>query len=529
MTNIYQVPESATFEAVRRHLAQVRGGRVALELPEGWLELDSPARVRLLQRQAQMQGAEVALITRHEPTRKAAKQVGVPVFLHPEDADNDKWRMTPELPLVNPAHPDASLPEPPPWRRQEIVKRERMPTHHQARQRRIETEARYRKPAPTWVRLSGPILMGGLIVLALAFFIFYILPAATVILAPGRETVTVTVPLTADANVEASDLEANLLAARLVETNLTLKGTTPTSGTRQKATDKAVGEVVFSNLGAAPLKIPKGTIVSTSSGSPVSFRTTAEVELPGGVGNRINAPIEALKPGIQGNVRANTINTVSGGLRFRVRVTNPNGTYGGGAQLTGVVTKEDQDRLLEDLKARADAQAMEALQAEVEPGEWLAPDSVQTYVIAQVFDQYEDSESDQLDLTLRVLVQGVAVAEEDLAQATVAALEEAIPEDGQLVADSITYQREPGAVASGRTVQFELTASGEYVAPIDPREVRSAIAGLTPEEATVWMETNLLLAGPPDIYQDPQWVRTLPKFPTRIQVRVEYDEALAAE
>lgn len=209
MTAIYEVPESATFEAVRRYLAQAPDKRVVLDLPDGWLELDNPARMRLIERQAQIQGLDVALITRHEPTRKAARQVGVPVFLRRQDAAGDKWRMTPELPLVDPRQPDASLPEPPPWRRQDIVARERRPSHHQSRQRRIKAEERYRKPASIWLRLSGIVLMGGLIALAVGFFVLVVLPAATVTLTPGREVVTVNVPLTADANLEVSDLEVN--------------------------------------------------------------------------------------------------------------------------------------------------------------------------------------------------------------------------------------------------------------------------------------------------------------------------------
>ena len=49
------------------------------------------------------------------------------------------------------------------------------------------------------------------------------------------------------------------------------------------------------------------------------------------------------------------------------------------------------------------------MQEELEPGEWLPPESVQTYVIAQVFDQFKDDEAETLGLTLRLLVQGLAV------------------------------------------------------------------------------------------------------------------------
>ncbi len=527
MTQILRVPETAGFEAIRSRLAQVDAQQIALDLPDGWLELDNAARMRLLQRQAQIQGKDLAIISRHEPTRKAAKAVGVPVFLHADAAAKGNWSMDPALPSVNVAQPEASLPEPPPWRRSDIYRRAARPTQYRARQQRIRAEERYRKPAPVWVGIGVNVAMGAMIAGALLLFALYVLPAATITLSPGRERVTVNLPLTANADLAASELEDNLLAARLVETSIVETGAIQTSGSRQKATENAVGAVTFTNLSTTAVTIPQGTVVSTSSGTPVSFRTTQDSELPGGVGSQVSVPVEALEPGIQGNVRANTINTVSGPLRFRARVINPQGTGGGGASLTRIVTAEDQEQLLTDLKARVEDQALAALQAEVEAGEWLSPDSVQTYVIAQVFDQYQDSEADELGLTLRVLVQGVAVAESEMQEATLNALENAIPEEGRLVADTITFQRNPGATASGRTVDFAITAAGDYVVPVDPQEVRSAVTGMTSEEAGQMLEERWLLNGPPEIYQDPAWISALPRFPSRIQVRLEYADALA--
>ena len=56
-------------------------------LPEGWLELDNVARLRLLQRQAIVQQVDLALITHQRATRKAAKQVGIPVFKDVDGAE----------------------------------------------------------------------------------------------------------------------------------------------------------------------------------------------------------------------------------------------------------------------------------------------------------------------------------------------------------------------------------------------------------------------------------------------------------
>lgn len=529
MVVTYHIPEEARLDAVRRLLGRSSGGHVVLELPLGWSELDNAARMRLLQRQAQMQKIELALVTRNETTRKAAKQVGVPVFMTLEAAQQGNWRMTPVNPPVDPQNPDETLPEAPLWRRSDVVAHSARPTRFKTRQRRIEAEERYRRPVPAWMQWLGTILMGGLIVAFLAFFSLFVLPAATITLVPGRELLTVSVPLTADANVDVADIEEGIIPARLVETTIEEYGTIATTGSQQKPTVNSVGSVLFSNLGNTEVRIPLGTEVTTSTGVPVAFRTTNEATLPAGVGERVEVSIEAIEPGIGGNVRANTINTVSGPLRFRARVTNPGGTFGGGSELVPVVTQADQDALREQLNARIEEQAQSALAERVNQGEWLDPESVQTYVLAQVFDQFRDDEATELGLTLRVLVQGVAVETEEMNEAMLLRLQEEVPPRGRIVANSFRTQRLPGSVAVGRTSSFTGTASADYIVPIDPVEAKQAIAGMTPQSAVETLAARWPLASQPDIYQDPAWMPQLPRFPSRIQVRVEYGGALAVE
>jgi hypothetical protein len=526
---IIAVSPQANLEAVRRRLALGRSDRVALELPEEWPELDNLARMRLLLRQAQIQRRHLALITRHEATRKTAHVLGIPVFARSEDAQRGRWSMAPDLPLVDPRRPASGLPEAPPWRRQEIVAQSARPTHHQARQRRIRLEEVRRRPLPFWLRFSGYLAMGAVVAAVLAFFAFYVLPAATITVVPGREPIAVTVALTADGNVEEVDADNNILPARFVETTIEESGSIATSGSRQKASDRASGAVVFNNLGSSPVDIPAGTIVSTSTGTPVSFRTTAPAQLAGGVGARVTAFVEALEPGIEGNVRANTINTVSGALRFRLRVSNPGATGGGGAQLVPVVTQQDMDNLMAQLQESLKTKAYDALQAEVVAGEWLPPESLQTFVVAQYFDKFVDAEGQDLSLTLRVLAQGTALNQEQTNEAMLAALRNAVPERGMLVADTVSFQRTPGATAIGRQVQFTMTAVAEYVIPIDPAEVKASIAGLAPEEAVGEVMERWPLARPPEIHQDPEWMASLPTFASRIQVRVEYAGSLETQ
>lgn len=527
MTQILEVAPEATLSAVRRQLSQWRRERVALLLPDTWAALSNTAQMRLLQRQAQIQRCHLALITRDQTIHAAAQQVGIPVFVHPEDVLNDRWRMSPVLPLIHPHRPDLALPDPPRWRRERITAEGTSPIHYRSRQKRIQSGERYRRPLPDWLRWTGNLLMGGLMAAALILFTVYVIPAATITLAPGREPISVTVQLIANPALDVPDLEINQLPARIVETTIDDAGTIPTSGNRQKATALATGRVTFTNLGSSPVFVPEGTIVNTGTGTAVNFRTTVSTEVPAGRGERADAPIEATEPGIQGNVRANTINTVNGGLRVRIRVTNQGPTGGGGAQLVSIATQEDRQQLLTLVESQIEVKAAAELQQLLEAGEWLSPESIQLITLSTpAFSAFTDEEAEELSLTLRQLVRGVAVNEGVLREALLQTAQDAIPVDAKLVASSVTAQRAPGVEFADGTVQFTMTVNAEYVIPIDPVEVRTAIAGLPPEEAIALVQQRWPMERPPEIYRDPEWFDTLPAIGNRIQVRVAYDDTV---
>jgi hypothetical protein len=317
MFELIEVDPTVRVEAVRRQLAQRRNRQILLVIPNEWGELDNTARMRLLQRQAQIQRCELALVTSNEATRKAARELGIPVFARVEDAEGRVWQMDPALPLIDPRQPAVGLPEPPPWRQDDVVARQSAPTLHHARQQRIRSEERYRQPLPLWLQLAAYSFVGLLIIFFVGGFTIYVLPAATITVVPGKAPVNTTVQLTANPDIDAPDLEINLLPGRLIETSIEVTGTIRTTGSTQRATDLARGTVVFVNTGSAPVSIPVGTVVSTGTGTPVRFRTTAAGELPGGIGQQLTVPIEAIDPGVTGNVRANSISVVEGAMRFR--------------------------------------------------------------------------------------------------------------------------------------------------------------------------------------------------------------------
>lgn len=527
MEQIVTISPEASAPAVRRLLAQVPGERIVLDLPPTWAELANLAQMRLLQRQAQIQGIEIALLSQHLPTHDAAHQVGVPVFSSQRVlARQPNWRMTSPFPQVDPANPAATLPEPPKWRttnpaRNPLTYATR-PTRYKARQRRIQAEQHYVRPNPVWLRFAGYGVTGALFVVLLIFFTRFILPAATVTVRPGTQPLVATITLVANTGLDVADPGLGLVPARQLEARVEFAGSIPTSGQEQAASGKARGLVTFSNVGRSSVTIPRGTEVRTGTGDGVSFVTLQEAQLPGQVNARVDVPIEALELGARGNVRANSINTVAGPLAFQVRVLNASSTYGGTSDLVRVVKQVDKDNLLDQLYTQAENEALQHLQGELTTGEWLAPASVQTLNMASIYDHFNDEPTDVLQMTLRILYTGIAIDERSAVLLARQALLNAVPAGGQLVARSIGFSRPPTATVAGPEVTFVMQAQGNFVIPIEPTQVSAAIAGVPLDRVEAVLQEKWPLVAPAQIYRDPEWGDAMPALPGRIQVRVEY-------
>ena len=101
-------------------------------------------------------------------------------------------------------------------------------------------------------------------------------------------------------------------------------------------------------------------------------------------------PIEALEPGVAGNVRANTINTVSGAcasayaLATRAQPT-------AAAPAVRVVTQQDKDNLLAQVQAEVDAKPLRRCKPNWNPA--VAARNLQIFTIAQAFDRFNDDEA----------------------------------------------------------------------------------------------------------------------------------------
>lgn len=517
-TETVSLASQATLPGILSHLRNAQADRVLFVVPPG-LPLKA-IDLRVLRREAAAVRRNVALVTADPRLRTLAAREGISTFRSPSWARRMRWyRLRPDpIPKARPATP--AEPEVPPAAG--------LFAKHSPTGFRPVTFSRAfaRRPSPWWALLGLTLCLlavfGGLV-----YALTIIIPSATVTLAPAAESLRATAAVKAiqDARLDA---EGGVVPAQALSVQVSGDARTQTTGRSNEPATKARGQVVFINRSGRQITVPAGTVVSTGTGNNVSFATASDLSLvPGG---RATVPVEALQPGPSGNVRAGTVTRVEGPLALLVLVANETGFSGGTTAQMGVVTEDDKVRLQAQLFEELKKEALERLNERAEGQRFIPPESVNYIPLSPTFTPFVGEVSPDLYLSMSVQAVGLAV---DLAAANRAAmtrLQASMPPGTRLISDTLRYI--PGAVVleDPRTVSFSVTGEGTLLRGADEAAVRSAILGLSPEEAEKVLLEQFSLALPPDIRLGPDWLPyivpiKLPLLPWRIRVVVDWDTA----
>jgi hypothetical protein len=358
---------------------------------------------------------------------------------------------------------------------------------------------------------------------------YVFLPSATVTLTPARKTVQATIDVIADPQSKIVDVENRITPATKLTVQIEETGKIETTGKQELGKTPATGSVVFINQKQQPVKIPSGTLVTTSAGTPIQFQTTKEASLPGGKGLQIEVPIEALPDfaGEIGNVNSGVINTVVGQLATSIAVRNIAATYGGASRTQRIVTASDRERLLATVRQQLQERAYNEMQTRLSKSQFIV---LETIRIAEARDEWTTfsakvgDEADTLSLTLRAVVEATAIDDQFGQQVAYASMSRQL-ERGQLMKpESVTYQR--GTVSNvdattGR-ITFGMTGNGLAISTIEAEQVLTKLAGLSLEEANTYLTSLPIDAkNPPQISLSQAWTGRMPILPFRISIVVQ--------
>ena len=449
----------------------------------------------LLQRHARQLGAQLALITTDPLVREYAREVGLPAFRSLKASQGRPWRAR--------------------------------PLRQPVRQKPPLDPAALRAPAkvrladwPAWLPWALKSLiflaaLGGLAALALA-----VVPGASVTLTPAQHPIVTVVPVVADPALKA--IQGASVPARQVRVEVETTGQTATTGLTEVPSLPAAGSVVFTSLDGVVTAIPVGTGLRTTSGDQVRFQTLQTAKIDARLGATVVVAIQAVDLGPAGNVAPGQINAIDGPLGLELAATNATATSGGARSQKASVSADDRARLHNQLLQQLQVNALSALQAQVSPGEFLAPDSVAVAnEVAQTYDLAVGEQANTVQLTLRVAFTGLVIANRPAQQVAQTALLALVLRGQALLPGSENYVREVDTHtgADGR-VSFNIDARGIVVPIIDPDRVRGLVKGQPVADAAYTLVSALPLSGSPVISIQPDWYPRLPWMPFRIHVAI---------
>ncbi|MBK8617534.1 MAG: hypothetical protein IPN96_10595 [Anaerolineales bacterium] len=232
--------------------------------------------------------------------------------------------------------------------------------------------------------------------------------------------------------------------------------------------------------------------------------------------------IEALDAGVQGNVPADKITIIEGGLGLSISVTNPNPLKGGtNTQLIGA-SEEDRAELRDVVMDNLRRDAETKLRAQIAPADLLLMDTFEIVQISEeTFSPAAGQPGNSLTLKMQIDFSARYVADDDLRQLSLSTLN-ATAESGFESTAVPVYKviTDPSTDNSGIS-HFELQVTRTLLRQVDEMQVFSIVRGQEPQAVQSQLVSSLALRQQPEMTITPAWWPWLPLIPFNISVEVQ--------
>jgi len=482
--------------SVRDRLSWAKTPRILLIWPKGErIELRS-LDLKVLQRHADSLGAQLGIVTRIDSVRRKAEALELPVFESSAAAQRDVW-----------PHSKA--------------RRNRQVRPPRSDLRAIRAEA-VRVEAPWRISLPARVMAFATGILAVLALVGVLVPRAQITVHPEARTQKVVIPVSASPRIKSVFVTGGVPAR---EEKVVLSGSKTVNSRSMIASPQtaALGEVRFRNLTQGQVDIPAGTVVYSSGESAIRFQTLRQASLPAGLDETVDVPVEAVEPGLRGNVGAGSILGIEGPLGLSAAVGNSEPT-GGGSNTTALgASEKDRQNLRESLLDELRAGAEASLRERLPEGDILLIDTLAvSQTLEETFDPPIGEPGTKLSLNTRLDFSAKVVSAADLRQLAETVLNAATPEGFSGDAGALTIEQVsiPKTDLDG-TTNWQMQASRRILHRVDGALIMVAVRGRSVREAKSALERVFEWRKPPDIAVTPPWWPLLPLIPFRITVTSE--------
>ena len=395
--------------------------------------------------------------------------------------------------------------------------------------REVPPETSRRRGPSAWIIAGLGILL--IVLLGAGAGAWVVLPTATVVVHNRPEPVgPMLFTVRADPLEVNVDEDAGVMPAQIVTFDLSVSDEFPATG--KKITETAAsGTVRWTNCDPTrAYTIPSGTLARTSDG--IGFKTTEAVFLPVAIltGNPPSITCQsrvvtatAVNPGVEGNVAAGRITVVPSAYNSVViRVTNPEALDGGTHVEKPIVAQKDVDAAVATLTAAiADQFAADVADpAQAPEGTTIYPATKSMSAAQPTVDPATLVGQTGETFTLGMTGSGTITA---VGTAAVEQLAQARIRRAVATDRSLVADLVKVDVGAGRVdgsaVLFPVTARAEQVGALDAAAIRAAVKGLSVDEA----RTRLRDYGDATVDTWPGWVTTITTVDFRLAVSVVDD------
>jgi hypothetical protein len=499
-TYIVQLETHDDIISAQDKISWSKARRVLLVWPRRGKVLQRQVDLLLLLRHAQKLGAQIAVITNSGMVKTHARELGIPVFRNTAQAQKSNWLRL---------HTRRRLPIGPRTPADPVVLRQQRET--------LQLKPRENR----WLQM-GAFVAG---IFAFLILVLFFAPGAAVELNPAQKIQSLTIAVWASPEIRTANPSGGL-PARPVSVEVEGRDQVNSTGEVWIADKTAQGKIVLTNLTDQAVDVPAGSVVMTTQEPVARFITLEAASLLPGVGEQQTVGIQAVTPGLIGNVSAGSIQALEGQAGLRLAVSNPEATSGGSDRRGPAPNAGDARRLREKLLADLKITALEEIQGRLQSEQRLLVNSLRVKeIIEETREPQENIPADMLQLTMRVEFEAWIIDAADLQLVAQAALNATLEKGFQPMPDSLryTFTAEPTLEeTAGSTESF--TARGALKidqiveAVVIKDKTVEAIRGQTVADAQRILQSQILLADPPNIQMYPEWWSRLPFLPFRIVV-----------
>lgn len=388
---------------------------------------------------------------------------------------------------------------------------------------------------PTVPNLAGKskiLILGAVLtatVLGISIFIFYwYSPSATVNLLVDPKTLEKDEEVIG--NPKAIDVDESKKIIPITITEISESGVKTATATGKKTIgDKAHGEITVYNKTNNEKSFKDGDVLVASNNLKFSLDDDAtiasqSVSKIGTTFGIAKVKVTAMQIGPEGNLSANTDFSFKEYPQTSYAASNEAGFTGGSAREITVISKDDQNKLVESLLGELSQKIKEESSGKVPSGAIAIEQNSEPKIVRKIFDKEEGTQSQNVTLTLEIQSAIMNYKISDLEKISTEQFAANVPEGYEFKPSDILVQSQVKETKKDGTIIFNAHFKSRLLPKIDADSVKKNIVGKDLKVVETYFRQLPNIAGFEIVLkpQPPFGIRTLPRNSNNITIAVSF-------